>query len=69
MPGMRPVWPMHLGIRSSVKHIRSRPFGRARRMSPEEAAREVRYRFLERAAMAGGFNRIAWATTGTTMPN
>jgi len=29
------------------------------RMSPEEAAREVRYRFLERAAIAGGFNRIA----------
>jgi tRNA(Ile)-lysidine synthase len=29
------------------------------RVSPEEAAREVRYRFLQGAAMAGGFNRIA----------
>jgi len=29
------------------------------RTSPEEAAREVRYRFLLRAAAEGGFNRIA----------
>lgn len=28
-------------------------------MSPEEAAREVRYRFLHRTAGGGGFNRIA----------
>jgi tRNA(Ile)-lysidine synthase len=34
-------------------------FRQTRRMSLEEAAREVRYRFLERAANAGGFNRIA----------
>ena len=33
-------------------------FRQARRMSPEEAAREVRYGFLERVALAGGYNRI-----------
>ena len=34
-------------------------FRQNHRMSPEEAAREVRYRFLEGAAIAGGFSRIA----------
>lgn len=34
-------------------------YQKAHRKSPEEAAREVRYRFLLRVAADGGFNRIA----------
>lgn len=34
-------------------------FRQTHRMSPEEAAREIRYRFIERAAITGGFSRIA----------
>jgi tRNA(Ile)-lysidine synthase len=48
-----------LGIRFIGETHSVEAFRQASRMSLEEAAREVRYRFLERAAMADGFNRIA----------
>lgn len=48
-----------LGIPCVVETHSVDVYRRAHRLSPEEAAREVRYRFLQRTAMAGGFNRIA----------
>ena len=48
-----------LGVSLVTETDSAEAFRQAHRVSPEEAAREVRYRFLERAAMAGGFNRIA----------
>jgi tRNA(Ile)-lysidine synthase len=48
-----------LGIPCVVATHSVAAFRLNRRLSPEEAAREVRYRFLERTALDGGFNRIA----------
>lgn len=48
-----------LGIRFVSETQSVEAFRQSCRMSPEEAAREVRYHFLERTAIAGGFNRIA----------
>ena len=48
-----------LGIPCVVETRSVSAFRQGRRMSPEEAAREVRYRFLERTAVAGGFTKIA----------
>jgi tRNA(Ile)-lysidine synthase len=48
-----------LGIRFVSETHSVEAFRQTRRMSPEEAARKVRYHFLERTAIAGGFNRIA----------
>jgi len=49
----------NLGIPCVVETHSVAAFRQDRRMSPEEAAREVRYRFLQGAAIAGGFNKIA----------
>ena len=48
-----------LGIPFNMETHSVEAFQRARRMSPEEAAREVRYRYIEHVAIAGGFNRMA----------
>ncbi len=48
-----------LGIPFVVEHQSVTVYQKDHRTSPEEAAREVRYRFLLRAATEGGFNRIA----------
>jgi tRNA(Ile)-lysidine synthase len=48
-----------LDIPCSVETHSVEDFRKAHRMSLEEAAREVRYRFLRRTALAGGYTRIA----------
>ena len=48
-----------LGIPFIVETHSVEDFRKTHRMSLEEAAREVRYRFLHRAALAGGYSRIA----------
>ena len=48
-----------LGIPCIVETHSVMAFREAHRMSIEEAAREVRYRFLTRTALAGGYTRIA----------
>jgi tRNA(Ile)-lysidine synthase len=48
-----------LGIPFNTETHSAAAIQQACRMSPEEAAREVRYRYLERVAVAGGFNRMA----------
>ena len=48
-----------LGIPCVVETHSVEAFRKAHRMSIEEAAREVRYRFLARTALAGGYTRVA----------
>jgi len=48
-----------LGIPCVVETQSVEAFRQAHRMNLEEAAREVRYRFLRRVARAGGYTRIA----------
>jgi len=56
---------MKLGIPATIEHIDVPAFCRARGLSPQAGAREVRYSFLNRVALAEGAIRIATGHTAT----
>jgi tRNA(Ile)-lysidine synthase len=56
---------MKLGIPATIEHIDVPAFCRARGLSPQAGAREVRYSFLTRVALAEGAIRIATGHTAT----